>query len=356
MCVRASRDLLRTGLTNDFRTTELSSLPPRLTVSNLPIELLCRAFAFLAAERGEKSWETHTRDCFVFTHVCRAWRIIALAEPRLWSRPCYDPTLQCAKTMLARAGACPLILEASQNQWGRYLRSHPGNSRPGMYVLDVELPNTTKPFDFILAHLDRAREIKTNCWPIDAHNRLDSLPGFRAPLLARLELTVPLRHPMFDAEVEPPSLGDDFLRGATPGLRYLSILGGIIFAWTEPILSNLEEIFVGPSVLHTTRFTRSTSLHLFLAFLRRNPGLRILELRGANPPLDVGDPHSQEVELPKLVSLTVRWGDHNQRPAGFLPYIVTPPTTRIDISTGYQHRETADVHAVLDDVGHLLRI
>jgi hypothetical protein len=46
-------------------------------------------------------------------------------------------------------------------------------------------------------------------------------------------------------------------------------------------------------------------------------------------------------------------GDHNQRPTGFLPYIVIPPTTRIDISAG--DRETAGVHAVLDDVGHLLR-
>jgi hypothetical protein len=191
MCVCAGRYLLRTGITNDFRTTELSSLPPRLTVSSLPIEVLCRAFAFLAAERGEKSWLTHTRDCFVFTHVCRAWRIIALAEPRLWTRPYYDPTLQCAKTMLARAGACPLILEASQNQWSQYLRGIPDiDLRPGTYYRDVELPNTTKPFDFILAHLDRAEEIKTNCWPIDAHNRLDSLPGCRASLLAKLELAV----------------------------------------------------------------------------------------------------------------------------------------------------------------------
>jgi hypothetical protein len=352
MCVRASRDLLRAALTNDFRTTELSSLPPRLTVSSLPIEVLCRAFAFLAAERGDEPWETHTRDCFVFTHVCRSWRIIALAEPRLWSRPCYDPTLQCAQTMLARAGACPLVLEASEHQWGRYCsRNKPGNIRPGTLLMDIELPNTTKPFDFILAHLDRAEEITTDGWPVDAHKRLDSLPGCRAPLLAKLEL-IGLRS---FYHFEPPSLGHDFLRGAAPGLRCLSIRGALSFAWTDPILSNLEAISLGSSALQTTASTGSMSLHHFLAFLRRNPCLRDLDLQGALPSLASGDTHLKEVELHQLASLSLSWGDVDQPLTVFLPYLVTPPTTCINISSGYHHREAAAIHAVLDDVGHFLR-
>jgi hypothetical protein len=357
MCVRAGRGLLRTTLRTDFRTTETSSLPSRLTVSCLPIEILYCAFAFLAAERGYEPWETHTRDCYVFTHVCRAWRIIALAEPRLWSRLCYDPTLKCAKTMLARAGTCPLVLEVSGHQWGQYCRRNkPGNVRPGTHLLDVELPNTTKPFDFILDHLDRAGEIKTDCWPVDAHNRLDSLTGCRAPLLAKLELTGLGRF----GQLESPSLGVDFLKGAVPGLQCLSIKGMLFFAWTDPILSNLRAISLGSSALRqTTASTSSISLHLFLAFLRRNPGLRDLDLHGAGvfPALDSGGSHLGKVELPQLASLSLSCvnGDLHQRPTVFLPYLVTPPTTCIDISTGYPLREAAAIRAVLDDVEHFLR-
>lgn len=69
----------------------------------LPTELLCSIFRRLAF-----------RECVAVSHVCSAWRAVAVADPDLWTTLdlCMlpNPTYSCLHTLLTRSGARPVDL------------------------------------------------------------------------------------------------------------------------------------------------------------------------------------------------------------------------------------------------------
>jgi hypothetical protein len=85
-------------------------------ISDLPPEVLVVAFGHLAEDRPDdppgQHARTHSRTNFSFTHVCREWRNVALAEPRLWTRIFTLSTLaECVLAMLERSRDLPLVMD-----------------------------------------------------------------------------------------------------------------------------------------------------------------------------------------------------------------------------------------------------
>jgi hypothetical protein len=65
----------------------------------LPSEILLHILAYLAADEpvqdlSIKDGRTHSRTNFIFSHVCRWWRQLALDEPGLWTRIIFIPCVE----------------------------------------------------------------------------------------------------------------------------------------------------------------------------------------------------------------------------------------------------------------------
>jgi hypothetical protein len=103
----------------------------------IPPDILNECFSYLVASRGRAEWRTHTRDCFVFSHVCRRWRNAALRAASLWCRPLLpfnDCHADCTKAMIDRSRSLPLDIEI-----------HADRSKPATALA--------------LKHMDRARSL-----------------------------------------------------------------------------------------------------------------------------------------------------------------------------------------------------
>ncbi|KAI0266525.1 hypothetical protein BC834DRAFT_783046, partial [Gloeopeniophorella convolvens] len=90
-------------------------------VGRLPPELLSRIFAFHAANQPIARDPIYNYDdpnppsmaqvelgWITVTHVCRAWRAVALADPSLWRTIVFDLGAEWAGEMLARSRAAPI--------------------------------------------------------------------------------------------------------------------------------------------------------------------------------------------------------------------------------------------------------
>lgn len=96
-------------------------------IHRLPPELLAEIFfCYISTGVPTQSFHraAHRRGVMLPSHVCRKWRAIALATPRLWYLNIFGPRtsantqteVDCTRTWLSRSGQCPLTIRAVSGQ------------------------------------------------------------------------------------------------------------------------------------------------------------------------------------------------------------------------------------------------
>ncbi|KAJ7058805.1 hypothetical protein C8F01DRAFT_1147284 [Mycena amicta] len=136
-------------------------------ILTIPPEVTSQIFAYYAEFMAEK-WQTLESAPWVLTHVCRAWRSLALALPRIWSqiffsRPSSPGIDMLMRTWFERAGASPLHVTA------------PTHAEPRLYSL---LTPYSDQFDSLSCHI-----------PVPSACSLDGISG-RLPQLRKLTLSI----------------------------------------------------------------------------------------------------------------------------------------------------------------------
>jgi F-box-like len=166
--------------TRDLKTKRNTLAP----ISNLPNELLCR---IMVDCRGEWPYidDEGTTTWLAVTHVCHAWRAIALDYPQLWCKIDADLGHQWMETFLSRSKGLHRSLRVSQGWEDEYsvedleTLSSIIEDRTRLETVKIELRGDT--FHGLVEEL---KEATPNLVHLTVHN--DSSDGFvlPSPLLA----------------------------------------------------------------------------------------------------------------------------------------------------------------------------
>lgn len=190
----------------------------RNPVNRLPIEVLCRTFAFLP----------HFRHVTAASSVCRHWRSVALEHATLWTN----------------------IRVGSYQRFGRmdsrFDRLHCYLSRTKLAPIDLFLHYLPHAVDEdapepLQAHIGHIRDMDINL-PYDALLRWRVTFSMPANLLMTLSLAVPLRPAMSppDAQVFP----FDLFSGSAPCLETLKICNLDFPERTWALLPSIRRLYV----------------------------------------------------------------------------------------------------------------
>ncbi|KAI0055328.1 hypothetical protein BV25DRAFT_226688 [Artomyces pyxidatus] len=134
--------------------SRINALAP---VSRLLPEILAHIFSFLEEQlpiptsSSRYEWDDRIQRTIEqnlgwikVTHVCRYWRQVALAHPRLWRNVSFGISEQWTKELLNRSGACPITVDLSntvpQYAWVPLLAEHLSHTQ--VLRLDKHFPLT----------------------------------------------------------------------------------------------------------------------------------------------------------------------------------------------------------------------
>ena len=284
-------------------------------ISVLPPEVLSEIFAALAhssySPQGRPGFRSQSAyDWITVTHVCRAWRNIALDTPRLWSRVILSG-LDITQEVIARSKRAPLWVTA--------------------YMTCLDDPRKTL-LDSIMRESSRLKELDL-VGPAQAFESFSTLPMGPATILETLILCEGSPYDLDDVLFpHNPSLPVLF-QGQTPNLRHL-LLNRIGVKWDNPIFcSTLTHLTVVVQYDANPSFSTGTFSQL-LSALENMHALERLELNEAIPRLrkDLdGLPAPQcTVELPHLRELVIASGVREC--ADFLNHVSLPATARLRVT------------------------
>jgi hypothetical protein len=307
-------------------------------MDNLPPEILLDMFSYLAADRPNAA-RTHSRTNFAFTHVCKYWREVALAEPRLWTRIYVtSPIRECVDVMIARSQDLPLVAALI----GRGVYAHPR----GVYKLSDPFPPPFPPYDIVMDQLHRIvdLDIVPRRW-ITAQWTEDELSA--VPMLKHLRIDASkIWHEWF-FPLDILVSGDPFLLESLEILSYHAR-----WTWESCHLSYLKHLSV-----HAGDTTQSwITTYRFddvLQVLACSPLLETVSLLNVIPdPRDA--PHRQElVRLPRLRKLNLK--SHTIRMSALVDMLSFPPNTQCSYDSSFDRESTALAYKLLAPFAGFLR-
>ncbi|KDQ51397.1 hypothetical protein JAAARDRAFT_41247 [Jaapia argillacea MUCL 33604] len=279
--------------------TKRNSLVP---VSRLPPEVLANIFVQHASQTGLSSPPISSGcsvDWIAVTHVCRHWREVALATPRLWcSLPFQRP--KWVPEMIVRSRLAPLHVTVNRR------------------TMTSQYPRPLPQIHSALEHMSRIRSLVLELPASDLRTLSLSPP---APALNTLTLfnwgtrnTFPIPEDAFGL--------------VTPSLRRLD-LTGCTPSWGSPMFNGLTSLRVkNNSVAESGRptFTR------LLEILSGNPQLESLALIDClSSPSSDSHPRNPAVRLPMLTFLHLE--DEALGCSHLLSSLSVPPTTSLKLSS-----------------------
>ncbi|KAI0045599.1 hypothetical protein FA95DRAFT_1607570 [Auriscalpium vulgare] len=282
-----------------------------IPVARLPVEVLERIFVLLVAQDPFQS--NHLGWIPRATHVCRAWRQVALGYPRLWSTmalPLWNR--EWTTTMLARSGTHPLTIKAgmcldedtdieSNTDSESIVDSDSETSAGHSWARIERAAERTMAYEgkLILRNLYRTCSLRIIS-NFRSRNFLDVL-GSTYPMLERVEI-----------ETSFYSSFPDALGSHTPALREFCVIClGIDFRWTLPYLTTVVTFelrrmrFGNPEDESYLRCYAPTQDDVVNA-LQRMPALQtlIIDTDIRNHSVDA-EAQVATVNLPRLVTLSL---------------------------------------------------
>ncbi|KAF8066670.1 hypothetical protein FPV67DRAFT_1201529 [Lyophyllum atratum] len=284
-------------------------------VSRLPEEILCRIFK--TARDMDPMRGAGPAVCVCITHVCSAWRNMALRFPGLWNRIHPSYSLSWVEEMMARSRAAPLHAHVHA---GRQLHTLTAvlSDESVKRIKDVTISGLKFPVPALKMHCPSIFEC-------------------HSPLLERFSITFdPIA---FDPRFESMAIERLFSEG-TPRLYHLS-MDGCFLPWNSPILrSPLTSLKLKlPGNLGTVE---TWTIEQFTTVLEGLPALQTLELHHVLPPVDYifSAPEVHRVIiLPRLAYLSIT--SHTfSRCSPLLDRLALAPTTsiRLECSTHEEPR------------------
>jgi hypothetical protein len=215
-------------------------------IARLPFETLAEIFeCTIALDQTEYS----SYDLRRLVSVCRRWRAVMIAYPRLWSSLVFT-SVEVTASMLRRSKESPLVVKAD------FINSP--DSKAHMY----------RAVFLALSNIQRIRVLHINGSKGVREGLLGTVLDRPAPLLESLRLTSYER--TTSSMTIPPSL----FAGVTPRLRHFAVFH-LSVSWCLPLLRNITHLEI-----------RSSPAPSFVAFhnvLSRCPDLKTLILKHALP-------------------------------------------------------------------------
>lgn len=330
------RDHARSALEAQIQTHEnaIVGLKSRINgmafTARIPPEILSEIFTLVAVDYYEaRRWHhygsTHAYKWITLTHVCRAWREIALNTPRLWSHIVLtQPTV--AKQVLARSKKAPLWLSASLN--------HSDDQR-------------AETLDVLMKESARLKELHLT-GPAHTVQALSAKWRTSADLLETINISSDFRQ--FDpASLLPaPPLSSQIFSGQTPKLSHLQ-LHRIAVDWSNPLFCNTLKTLI----IHTV-YDNAPSLGEFshlLDALEAMPQLETLQLNESIPRLpddatQLSHNVQRTISLPHLRHIEL-FSDAIDS-ANLLRHISAPPELRLTVS-GRTERGVTDLVRIFSE-------
>ena len=271
-------------------------------------------------------------------HVCRHWRAVALAHPRLWSNITLSLGSTWALRMLALSKSSPISIKLSDpNTCESNLRPPVG---PSSLLFEVAASAGAAsrrppldPVDVLAQHLFHIRELELTACSCSA------LPWVRlletvAPLLEVLRLCVEQHPPRIPYDVAVP-LPSNFL-ATHPHLRRLSVDGALLSSWAiapGAPLASLTFLSIHAPDPRKTSIERANlivpTLDEFLDSLLHMPALETVTLSHCLP--SFARAYSQRTApLPHLRTIDIH--DRVDRCQQVVDALDVPPTAIIKVS------------------------
>lgn len=268
-----------------YHTDISHSHQPTHFIRRLPVEIL--AHIFVLGSQQDAAFP------IAISHVCRAWRYIALRTPSLWRCIILSPHEQMWRERIHRARACTLDIRLITRASSRL-----GQPR----TVDVDPFTVQWHMHIVLPHIQRWRSLDIEfpeyapfLWKAALSNLSYGAPA-AAPLLEDLSLVY-----RDNDDVDEFCL----FSGYAPRLRRVT-LDGIRLTWLPSLFSNLTFL----DYTHHGFTTGYQAVHDVISILQVSS--RLVELRLAFPPKRTAslpswmDSVTQRVTLPLLASLHLR--------------------------------------------------
>ncbi|TEB29319.1 hypothetical protein FA13DRAFT_674153 [Coprinellus micaceus] len=228
-----------------------------LPVSQLPPELLAQIMAG-SLTFMELTWDNaqrntlHPHPSIALSHVSSSWREVALRSHELWSRIQIQMLTRSSilEFLWRNAGSMPVDLEFC----GSRLNCGPC---PRAFAVISTILRT---------ELGRIRSIRTFCEVQVLKPILSEIVGHAESLehLQLLGMRISIDDPL------PSSVGEKFLSGGAPKLRYIKTMA-VSLPWTS-------QAFTSPSLTHANFCYMENDLAGLFTFLRHAPQLEVLKV------------------------------------------------------------------------------
>ncbi|KAI0051846.1 hypothetical protein FA95DRAFT_1554090, partial [Auriscalpium vulgare] len=279
-------------------------------VSHLPAELLVRVFAYARLLEPPVSPSVypfyHPGIGWVkVSHVCRAWRHVALGAADLWEDVDFTMGEEWGQAFLARAQNAPIVLKFG-----------------GTHIF------TGEHVDLVAKHIPHTRELLIGYQETTVvKNQLFDRLTMPAPILETIHCTL--------VDDPPVSLYGALLAQDAPRLSSVTLANCGTIPWTSRLFRNLTTLSVLRPRLLTSPPPDYVHPNLFdvLDALERMPTLRELSLfaDAVVRPADLPFPYGHSVvHLPNLEAFSIECSDLPDMTA-LLRYLRLPPKVRMDI-------------------------
>ncbi|KAI0676052.1 hypothetical protein C8Q78DRAFT_1007887 [Trametes maxima] len=251
--------------------------------TRLPPEILSEIFTLVAVDNYDaRRWHycgsSHAYKWIALTHVCRAWRDIALNTPRLWSRVVITRP-DAAMAALARSRKAPL--------WLTSVLLHPEDFRATMLC------------DTLRGESTRLKELN-----ISGPSRLVQMlsAGWTTPAITLEKLTLSSDFPQCDRNYVLPSMpvSAEIFSREVPRLQHLEI-HRIAIDWPNPLFCSTLRTLAVHSRYDMPASVKEGEFRKLLDALERMVSLENLQLNEAIPRLlDDAATMGRLIALPNL--------------------------------------------------------
>ncbi|KAH9857359.1 hypothetical protein C2E23DRAFT_807655 [Lenzites betulinus] len=299
----------RKSLEDQILVHEKSILELKTRINRLALTTRLPPRSFATEHYESRRWAVygirHPYGWIALTHVCRAWREIALNTPRLWSRIVLKRP-EMATEALARSKKAPLSFLVQL--------TNPPESQ--VDVLEKVIQESER-----LVQLQISSQSRLVYW-------LSSKWELAAPFLEDITITTDLTQLGNDSDIPSLPLSPKFFSGKTPSLRRLKLCM-VPFDWTHPFFcSTLRTLDI--QAPYDLRSNPAEFSQLLLAF-ERMPLLESVNLHEGIPHLPEGLAQlpaeaARSVVLPNLRSLEVV--SNTQDAANFLRHLAFPSSAQ----------------------------
>ncbi|KAK7051580.1 hypothetical protein VNI00_004559 [Paramarasmius palmivorus] len=300
---------------NDEESAQTGSLKRKTNppIFRLPLEIIAQIFGYCVPSQHS---EHKKLQWLSFTHVCRAWRSIALNDGSLWTciRLNYH---NLAKAMFERSKSSVLDVEIS-------------------WLFHSTRPNERHLLGEVQRQLHRIRHLRLY---LAAGAREDNKPNIY--FLSQLSQPAPLLR-LLHITGNDFTLPANLLGGEAPLLTHLQ-LGSCFLSWSSPLLANLIHF-----ELHGPGHINIPTPEQLLDVLRAMPLLETLCLVRMLPK---HIPRSEDIQLSKLHTLSLA-GDLSGCD-GLLSNLVFPETTTFSLECDVEVEDTSSFESL---ISHFPRI